>query len=69
MVVIGFEETVYTVSEDERVAMLTVRVLSGSLSGPVVVRVDTSDGTARGRCIHFVCTFSTVCKLPYSDHQ
>ena len=35
-------------NEDEGVVVLRARVLSGSLSSPVVVRVTTDEGTARG---------------------
>jgi hypothetical protein len=45
-VVIGFEETMYSASEADGVRVVAVTVLQGELSGPVVVRMATTDGTA-----------------------
>ena len=53
--VIGFERTLYSVNEDDMVAVLVARVLSGALSGPVIVRVNTDDGTALGMLTVCVC--------------
>jgi hypothetical protein len=44
--VIGFEETMYSASEADGVRVVAVTVLQGELSGPVVVRMATTDGTA-----------------------
>ena len=61
--VIGFERTLYSVNEDDMVAVLVARVLSGALSGPVVVRVNTDDGTALGMLtVCVVCVY--MCLLP-----
>jgi hypothetical protein len=44
--VIGFEETVYNASESDGEIEVFVAVLQGVLSGPVVVRISTMDGSA-----------------------
>lgn len=56
-VVIGFTETSYEVNEDDGEAVARAEVLSGELSREVVVRFNTSDGTATG---------IGVCKLNYN---
>ena len=43
---IGFEETEYSGSESDGEIEVVVAVLQGELSGPVVVRISTMDGTA-----------------------
>ena len=45
-VVIGYEETEYSGSESDGEIEVVVAVLQGELSGPVVVRISTMDGTA-----------------------
>ena len=50
MAVIGFEDTVYSVSESAGAAVVTVRLLSGALADAVVVRLETADNTAQGEC-------------------
>ena len=52
-VVIGFEKTMYTVEEDGQVSV-DVSVLEGSLSGEVLVRIMTRDGSATGTSIHSI---------------
>ena len=48
-VVIGFEETIYSVNEDDGTAVVYVALLDGSLAGgEVTVRVVTVDGQAVG---------------------
>ena len=47
-VTIGFTETVYSVRESDGQAVARVEVLSGELSGEVVVSFSTSDGSATG---------------------
>ena len=44
--VIGFEERQYNGSESDGEIQVAVAVLRGELSGPVVVRISTMDGTA-----------------------
>jgi hypothetical protein len=44
--VIGFEEEVYSASESDGEIEVFVAVLQGELSGPVVVRISTVDGSA-----------------------
>ena len=53
-VVIGFEKTMYTVEEDGREVSVDVSVLEGSLSGEVLVRIMTHDGSATGTSIHSI---------------
>ena len=57
-VVIGFEETVYTVEGDEGQVELTVSVLDGQVSQSVVVQLNTRDGTAG--CKYCGFEFSTM---------
>ena len=45
---IGFDPTIYNVGEEDGSAVVTVRVLAGTLSSPVVVRLTTQDGSAGG---------------------
>ena len=45
-VVIGFNQTLYEVSEDARQATVYVVLVNGILRRPVVVSVSTRDGTA-----------------------
>jgi hypothetical protein len=44
--VIGFEETMYSADEADGEIEVFVAVLQGELSGPVVLRISTMDGTA-----------------------
>ena len=44
--VIGFEQTEYSGDESDGAIQVFVAVLQGELSGPVVVRISTMDGTA-----------------------
>lgn len=46
MVVIGFERTLYDVSENDGQATIDVVLVNGILRRPVVVTVSTRDGTA-----------------------
>ena len=48
---IGFDPTSYQVNEDDGVAVVTVKVLSGELSDTVIVDFTTTDGTAIGACV------------------
>ena len=48
MVVIGFEPINYNVRENDGNAVVTVKVLSGSLSESVSVTLTTNDGSAGG---------------------
>ena len=43
---IGFEQEVYTGSESSEEILVSIGVLQGELSGPVVVRMYTMDGSA-----------------------
>ena len=47
-VTIGFVSTLYSVNENEEIAALSIAVLSGQLSGEVVVRLSTQDDSAAG---------------------
>ena len=58
VVVIGFERTLYPVSEDDMEAVLVARVLSGTLSSPVEVVLTTDDGTALG--IHYSLAMNII---------
>ena len=49
VVVIGFEQTIYTVDEGSGPATVSVAVLSGQLSSNVVVRLDTTQRSAEGK--------------------
>ena len=49
-VVIGFEQPLYTVSEDAGSINVGVVVRNGQLRRSVVVTVSTEDGTAQGTC-------------------
>ena len=49
VVQIGFESNLYTVNEGAGEVVVSVIVVSGILSGEVVVRLDTLDNTAIGR--------------------
>ena len=40
--------TLYSVNENEEIAALSIAVLSGQLSGEVVVRLSTQDDSATG---------------------
>ena len=51
VVQIGFDKERYIVFEPNEEAVVTVKVLSGSLSSPVTVRLTTEDGSAIGVCI------------------
>ena len=51
VVQIGFYRDRYIVFEPNEEAVVTVKVLSGSLSIPVTVRLTTEDGSAIGVCI------------------
>ena len=53
VVQIGFDRDRYIVFEPNEEAVVTVKVLSGSLSSPVTVRLTTADGhgSAIGVCI------------------
>ena len=44
--VIGFEKMMYNGSESDGEIEITISVLQGELSGPVVVRISTRDGSA-----------------------
>ena len=44
---IGFEETLYRVSESAGQVQLGVAVLFGALSSDIILSLDTSDGTAQ----------------------
>jgi hypothetical protein len=44
--VIGFEETMYSANESDGEIEVFVAVLQGELSGPVVLRISTMDGSA-----------------------
>ena len=48
-VTVGFDQTVYTVSESDGEVILNVAVLSGQLSSDFVVRVDTMPSSAEGK--------------------
>ena len=50
VVVIGFNQTVYEVSENVGQALVYVVVRNGILRRPVVVNVFTADNTALGEC-------------------
>ena len=63
-VVIGFNPTLYTVSEDDGEVFLTVRVLQGALERPVVVNLSTSNGL--GMCKY---TFVLQEKIYLAYHQ
>ena len=43
---VGFEQEVYTGSESSEEILVSIGVLQGELSGPVVVRMYTMDGSA-----------------------
>ena len=48
---IGFRETEYSVDEASGAVLVSVEVLSGQLSGDVVVRLNTNQNTATGRAV------------------
>ena len=50
-VTIGFVNTIYSVSESDGIAVVSVAVLSGELSDNVVVRLTTQDGSATSKFI------------------
>lgn len=52
MVVIGFEQTSYSVGESEGQVVIAVAVLNGELLRPVTVSFSTVEGTARGGLEH-----------------
>ena len=47
-VVIGFNQTLYEVSENEVLALISVSLLNGTLRREVVVEVSTQEDTALG---------------------
>ena len=47
--VIGFERNLYSVDEATGQIVLGIAVLSGELSGDVIINLETADGTAQGR--------------------
>ena len=51
VVQIGFDTERYIVFEPDEDAVVKVRLISGSLSSPVTVRLTTEDGSAIGVCI------------------
>ena len=61
MVRIGFEETLYTVREDEGTVEVDVAVLSGTLSSDVVVTMVTSDADAEGKLHSTGLQYLVVC--------
>ena len=48
--------TIYSVSESDGIAVVSVAVLSGELSDNVVVRLTTQDGSATSKFITYYCT-------------
>ena len=46
VILIGFDPDAYEVDEEEGIVFVTVAVLDGSLNTDVVIRLNTSDGTA-----------------------
>ena len=52
---IGFEETLYTVVENEGTVVVAVAVFGGQLSEEVSVRLTTEDGTATEACESHPC--------------
>ena len=52
VVVLGFEQPTYTVSEEDDQLMLSVNVALGSLEKNVVISVETAGGSASG-CLDF----------------
>ena len=69
MVRIGFEETLYTVSEDDGTAVVNVAVLSGTLSSDVVVTLETSDDDAAGKLRSTGLQYLVVCLHVYISHN
>lgn len=47
-VIIGFDQTIYQFQEDDRFALLRIRIIRGVLRIPVVVTFSLTDGTAIG---------------------
>ena len=70
-VVIGFEETIYSVNEEDGTAVVYVALLDGSLAGgEVEVTVVTVDGQAVGKPFNvntqplyarMVCLYTCIC--------
>ena len=62
--VIGFEKLVYNGSESDQEIQVSVGVVQGELSGPVVVRIFTVDGTALSdsdyQSVNQTLTFSPI---------
>ena len=48
---IGFEQSLYSVDEDTGQAVLAIAILSGTLSGDVIINLETTDATAQGTYI------------------
>ena len=56
VVSIGFDPTMYQANEDDGTVEVTVKVLSGDLSGPVIVNIATVQSSATGKSIHLRVT-------------
>ena len=50
--IIGFEDTSYTVDEDNGQVSVNVVVIEGEVSGTVQIRIRTRDGTADCEGVH-----------------
>ena len=56
--IIGFEDTSYTVNEDDGQVSVNVVVMDGEVSGTVRIRIRTRDGTAECEGVHTSTRFT-----------
>ena len=59
---IGFEQSLYSVDEGAGRAVLAIAVISGTLSGDVIINFETTDATAQGTYIDPLKLIQTLLK-------
>ncbi len=67
-VTVGFDETEFTVPENEGPATLNVTTLSGALGTSVYLKLRSVDGTAKGTSLSFY-TLSCTRMSPENTHK